>query len=432
MKLRGQKNKTKNALEKSQAKKRSRMSIKVAFLLSHPIQYFSPLFRKLARSAAIDLTVLYCSRHGLQARVDEKFGVAFAWDIALLEGYKYKFLQNFPKDTSPRGPLSLFNPGILRELLQERYDALIVHGYNYLTYWLAFLGAKAASTRLLLRGESHLLARRSFFRRSLKALPLKVLCRFSDGYLAIGSRSAQYAQHCGVPKNRIFITPYCVDNDFFARQDEEKERFKAQMLKALRLPSGITIFAFFGKLYPRKAPFDLLRAFEKLGSERAALLFVGDGISRKHLEDYEAKSNILNVRFTGFVNQSRLPMYYDLADVVVLPSREEPWGLVINEAMASGCAVVVSDVCGCACDLVREGENGYTFPAGDVEALSRALREFLNHPERIPEMKQASKEIISHWSPDICADEIVKALTEVVASKSHYPLRRLTKMSKAT
>jgi len=390
------------------------MAIKLAVLLSHPIQYFSPLFRKLASTAGIDLTVLYCSRHALVRRMDKKFGVEFSWDIALLEGYKYKFLQNFPRDTSPRGPLSLFNPGIVRELLRERYDALIVYGYNYLTYWLAFLAAKASATKLLLRGESHLLAKRSVFRRLFKALPLGALLRSSDGYLAIGSRSAHYARHCGAAANRIFITPYSVDNDFFATRAEQGIRFKADMLKALGLPPETIVFAFFGKLYPRKAPFDLLRAFEKLQNKKAALLFVGDGESRKVLQEYAARKKILNVRFTGFLNQSRLPMYYGLADVVVLPSRGEPWGLVINEAMASGCAVVVSEVCGCACDLVHEGENGYTFPAGDVEALSEILQELANNPERIRAMQQASKKIIAHWSPDICATRIAEAVTYVV------------------
>lgn len=390
------------------------MAIKVAFLLSHPIQYFSPVFRELAKNAGIDLMVLYCSRHGLESRVDEKFGVEFAWDIALLEGYKYKFLQSIPRDASPRGPLSLFNPGIVQELFREHYDALIVHGYNYLTYWLAFLGAKASTTKLFLRSESHLLDKRSLFRRIFKAAPLKVLFHSSDGYLAIGSRSAHYAQHCGFPASRIFIAPYCVDNDFFARRAEEGAGFREKMLRALYLPPEVVVFAFFGKLYPRKAAFDLLVAFEKLKPKKAALLFVGDGESRKSLEDYTARRDVSNVRFTGFVNQSMLPMYYGLADVVVLPSRAETWGLVVNEAMACDCAVVVSDVCGCTPDLVHEGENGYIFPAGDVEALSEILRQLANDPERIQAMKRASKEIITDWSPDICAARIAEAVTNVV------------------
>jgi len=393
------------------------MAIKLAFVLSHPIQYFSPLFRKLARQPGIDLTVLYCSRHGLESRVDEKFGVEFAWDIALLEGYKYKFLQSIPKKASPRGPLSLFNPGIVRELFRERYDALAVHGYNYLTCWLAFLGAKATSTKLFVRGESHLLAKRPFWRRAFKALPLKLFFLSFDGYLAIGSQSARYAERFGVPATRVFIAPYCVDNEFFTKRAEEGSVYREKMLRALNLHPDIIVLAFFGKLYPRKAPFDLLVAFEKLKLEKVALLFVGDGESRRPLEDYVARRHISKVRFTGFVNQSTLPKYYGLADVVVLPSRAEPWGLVVNEAMACGCAVVVSDVCGCAPDLVREGENGYIFPAGNVEALSKILRQLVNDPERVRAMGKASEQIIRDLSPQVSAAKIAEAVKNVVRKK---------------
>lgn len=393
------------------------MAIKLAFLLSHPIQYFSPLFRELTKNAGIDLTVLYSSRHGLESRVDEKFGVEFAWDIPLLEGYKYKFLESIPRGASPQGPLGLFNPGIVRELFAEHYEVLVVHGYNYLTCWLAFLGAKATSTKLLVRGESHLLAKRPFWRRAFKALPLKVLFRTLDGYLAIGSRSARYAEHCGVRANRVFIAPYCVHNEFFAKRAKEGAGFREKMLRALNLHPGSIVLAFFGKLYPRKAPFDLLVAFEKLNSERVALLFVGDGESRRPLEDYVARKHISNVRFTGFVNQSMLPKYYGLTDVVVLPSRAESWGLVVNEAMACACAVVVSDVCGCAPDLVHEGKNGCIFPAGNVEALSKILRQLVNDPQCIRAMGRASEEIITDWSPQVSAARIADAVANVVLKK---------------
>ena len=185
------------------------------------------------------------------------------------------------------------------------------------------------------------------------------------------------------------------------------------MLRDLNLDADVIVFAFFGKVYPRKAPFDLLLAFENVALPKAALLFVGDGESRRELEQYVGTKRISNVRFVGFVNQSEIPKYYGITDVLVLPSRAEPWGLVVNEAMACGCAVVVSDVCGCAPDLVHEGKNGYAFRAGDVQALARILRELAGNPERVRAMGRASREIIKSWSPEVCAENIAEAVERV-------------------
>ena len=391
----------------------TREVVRLAILVSHPIQYFSPVFRELAKHAGIDLTVFYCSRQGLETRRDEKFGLAFAWDIPLLDGYKHKFLQSIPKGASPRGVLSLFNPGIIGELLAGRYDALVVHGYNYLTYWLAFLSGKATGTKLFVRGESHLVTKRSFWRRALKALPLNILFRSVDGYLAIGGESARYAEHYGVRSGRVSIAPYCVDNRFFAIRARRAARERQRILRGLDLDPAAVVFGFFGKLYARKAPWDLLLAYESLGVTKGALLFVGDGEGRRELEHCVATKRISSVRFLGFVNQSEIPQYYGVTDAVVLPSRAEPWGLVVNEAMACGCAVVVSDVCGCAPDLVHEGENGYTFRAGDVEALAQILRELAGNPERVRAMGRASCEIIKSWSPEVCAENIAEAVERV-------------------
>ena len=389
------------------------MATKLAFLLTHPIQYFSPVFRELAKQPEIDLTVLYCSRHGLESRVDEKFGVEFAWDIPLLEGYKSKFLKSIPRGDSLRGALNLFNLGIVRELRVERYEAIVVHGYTYPTHWLAFSVARLCGTKTFLRGDAHVLQQRTLLKRILKQLILRPLFKALDGFLTVGRLNRQYYQRFGVSEHKMFLAPHCVDNDFFAKGAEEGASNREKILSGLNLEPDLMIFSFVGKLYPRKAPFDLLAAFEKLKLERGALLFVGDGESRGALQDYVATRRVSNVRFTGFVNQSELPKYYGITDVLVMPSLTELWGLVVNEAMACDCAVVVSDACQCAPDLVHEGENGRSFPAGDVGALAEVLHELADDPERVRAMGRMSREIIKDWSPEICAQRIAQAVQDL-------------------
>jgi len=390
------------------------MAIRLAVLVSHPIQYFSPVYRELCRIPDIDLTVLYCSRHGVEHREDKKFGVSLAWDIPLLDGYVHKFLQAWKGHDSPGSVWGLVNPDVLGELSGDRYDVLIVHGYRYVTCWLAFLAAKVRRIPFLIRGDSHLLRRRPWWRRAAKRAPLAALFQAASGYLAIGSRSARYARFYGMPEDKVYVAPYCVDNRFFDEGANQGRQRREETLAELELSSDLTVFAFFGKLYAGKAPVDLLRAFQRIDTSKAALIYVGQGEDRGRLEGYALSRGIENVRFTGFVNQGSLPRYYAITDVAVLPSHGENWGLVVNEAMASGCAVVVSDVCGCAVDLVREGRNGFTFAAGDVGVLYRIMARFVENREMATMMGEASREIIRDWSPGVCAEKIADAVRDVV------------------
>jgi glycosyltransferase involved in cell wall biosynthesis len=382
-------------------------------LISHPIQYFAPVFRELSAISDMDLTVLYCSRQGVEERVDPKFGVSFAWDIPLLDGYGWKFVDGGGADgVAGRTGACL---AVAREVLRGAYDALIVHGYARPACWAAFAAAAASRTPFLIRGESHLLDSRSLWRRLVKGVPLRALLRAARGYLAIGTRSAQYAAHYGMPECRIAIAPYCIDNRFFADGADAARRNRARELEALGLPAEALVFGFFGKIYQGKGCRDLLHAFRRIEAPGASLIFVGDGTDRAELEGYARSRGMENVRFVGFVNQSEVPRYQGLTDVLVLPSHAETWGLVVNEAMAAGCAVIVSDACGCAPDLVEQGTNGFTYPAGDVDALAELMARFLHQEGLAAEMGDASRRIIRDWSPAECARRIAEAVRRVCA-----------------
>ncbi len=376
--------------------------IRLAYLVTHPIQYQAPLLRRLAREPGLDLTVFFCSDFSTKKFLDPSFGRVIDWDVPLLEGYRHEFLGAL----GGRERVSFwrpFNYGLGRSLKEGRFEVLWIHGYNRWFHWLAMWSAKRLGLKVLIRDEATLSsARRNIGKRLLKAAFFWGLNRLADGFLAIGSLNRKYYRHYGIPEEKIFWMPYAVDNSFFQAAAGQAGARREEWRRELGLAPGRPVILFLSKIEPRKRPADLLAAYIHLTRQAAMaappyLLFVGDGEQRQPLEELAREMRLQGVRFLGFKNQTELPAYYDLCDVLVLPSVHEPWGLVVNEAMNAGKAVIVSDQVGCGPDLVRNGENGYTFPCGDIPALAAALHKVLEDPVHCRRLGQKGREIISQW-----------------------------------
>lgn len=398
----------------------------LAVLNSHPIQYFAPLYRRLAREPDVDLTVYYFSRAGLDTYEDEGFGSeTFAWDVPLVEGYRHAFVPNVRGERTPDGFWSLVNPGIVRALRRRRHDAVWIHGHAYASYLLGVAGAVAAGSSLFMRCETHLGLRRSSLRRALRKVLMPWFYRAFDACLAIGSRNAEFYRRHGVPDDRLFLVPYAVDNRRFtegARLSEEERREKRRELGLP--PPDVPVVLFLSKMTARKRPSDVLEAFRRVRKERsvrAALAFVGTGPEQRRLERRVARRKIPDVHFLGFRNQKVLPEIYGACDVFVLPSENEPWGLVVNEAMCAGLPVVASQEVGAARDLVHEDENGFRYEAGDVDALARSLGRLLESPELRRRMGRASRRRIDEWGLDECVRGVKEALTATCGSRAGTP-----------
>ena len=397
---------------------------RLAALQSHPIQYFAPLFRRLAREPEIDLTVFYCSRQGLQEYHDEGFGQQVKWDVPLLEGYRSRFLPNLRPQDEVAGFWSLANPRIISELHTGGYDALWMHGHSYATYLMAVGAAQARRLPIFMRCESHLLLQRSplkrLLRRPMMSFFYRKLCR---ACLPIGTRNREFYRFHGVRSHRLFDVPYAVDNDFFldatTRFDQDDESFREE----LGLPLDKPLILYASKLTQRKRPLDLLEAYRRLRDSdvQAALVFVGSGEQEEDLRKYVRHHNIADVFFFGFRNQTELPRFYALCDVFVLPSENEPWGLVINEVMSAGLPVIASYEVGATPDLVRHGDNGFVFPSGDVGALAAYLKAVLSDPEVRRKMGERSRSIISEWSFEQCVQGIKAALQALPSGQQRLP-----------
>ena len=387
------------------------MRFKLAILSSHPIQYFAPLFRRLAAHPGVDLTVFYCSRQSAEARLDPGFGTEVKWDIPLLEGYNYRFLSNVHRDDKVGGFFSLVNPDIFREIRQGEWDALWIHGYMHATNWLAILAAKSAGVQVLLRGESNLLDSRPVWRRALKSVALRLLLRQMDGALYIGSHNREYYRHYGLPEEKLHFVPYCVDNEFFQQEAARLRPYRAALRGQFGVADDRPVILFCGKLIPKKQPVLLLQAFKEVRRKHpCALVYAGDGILRREIEELAAREDLPDVHITGFLNQSEVSQAYVAADVLALPSAwGETWGLVLNEGMNFGLPVVASGRVGGAVDLVREKENGYVVPAHDTAALASALTRLVEDQARRARFGRHSLEIIQNWGLDRAVAGIVKA-----------------------
>jgi glycosyltransferase involved in cell wall biosynthesis len=234
---------------------------------------------------------------------------------------------------------------------------------------------------------------------------LAALYRRIDRFLAIGSANRAFYRAMGVPEERIFLVPYTVDNERFMRESRLGPAARERLQRELGVADGGPVVLYASKLIARKKPADLIRAAGRLKAAGRVftLLIVGSGALEAELRALARDLGLDNVVFKGFVNQRELPAIYAASDIFVLPSENEPWGLIVNEVMCAAMPVVIAAEVGCVPDLIEHGVNGYCYPSGDVDALQKALDELIADPDLRARMGRASLERISRWSFHECA-----------------------------
>lgn len=351
---------------------------RLAFLASHPIQYQAPLFRALEASGRVDLEVLFLSEFGVEPTFDPGFGRVIRFDVPLTEGFAHRFV---PKVGSPGRigpPFGLVNPSLVHQLHRGHYDAVAVQGYVQVSNWIAFASAAVTGVRLLLRGDTPepSAEHEASWRWRLKRRALAPVINRADALLAVGKSNAEFWRRMGARPDQLVWAPYSVDNRRFSEGGAKGRRARRETLGLLDLDPDLPVVLFAAKLSPHKRVLDLVAAMDQL-DQTASLVVIGDGEQRQEVAHLAAQRPWM--RTLGFVNQGDLPAWYGTSDIVVLPSDHEPWGLVINEAMAAGAVPIVSDAVGCGPDLVADGA-GRIFPVGNVTALASALADLVDLP----------------------------------------------------
>lgn len=372
---------------------------RVLFVASHPVQYQSPVFRRLAGEPQLNIHVAYCSLRGAEAARDPEFGVDVQWDVPLLDGYPWSEVPN--RGSGSESFFGLCNPELWSLIRTGNYDAVVCYiGYVRATFWITKLAARFSNAAFLFGTDATSLVPRDrrFWKVPVKRLFWPWLFGLADHVMVPSSGARDLLLSLGLPCDSVTLTPYCVENDWWIEQSKKVGR--AVVRASWCISAEDTVILFSAKLQPWKRPLDLLRAFAKADLLSAFLVFAGEGLLRPQIEAEAASLGVASrVRFLGFVNQSQLPAVYSASDLLVLPSEYEPFGVVVNEAMCCGCVPVTSDRCGSARDLVHPLSPDLVFPCGDVGALARILRRVVSDRGRLQALDRAARAYIQTWSP---------------------------------
>ena len=373
---------------------------RVLAVATHPVQYMTPIFRRLGKHPSLDFQVAYCTLRGAEASHDPEFGADIQWDVPLLDGYSWAQVPN--RGSGAESFFGLFNPGLWKLIRRGDYDAVLCYvGYLRATFWIACMASKFSKAAFIFGTDASSLAPRDG--RSWK-IPIKKfiwprLFRLADQVIVPSSDGRDLLCSLGIPADRITLTPYSVDNEWWMRQSSQVHRSAVRETWGARPDSCVVLFC--AKLQPWKRPADLLRAFAKANVSNALLVFAGEGPLRSQLESEAAALGVASrVRFLGFVNQSQLPAVYASADLMVLPSEYEPFAVVVNEAMCCRCPVAASDRVGASRDLVVPVCPDFVFRCGDIAALAELLKKAVADPTRLKVLGRASLALIQTWSPE--------------------------------
>lgn len=375
------------------------MNKSLAIVATHPIQYYAPIYRELAKTPGLELKVFYgkipsAEEQGVQ------FNKAFNWDVDLLSGYSYSVGEEGSQE-------------LLKGMHDGKWMAVLAHGW-FDPYSKRFV-SEAFRNRVpvMVRGDSHLQTQRPLWKKILKYPVYRALLPKMAACLAVGTWSEDYYAYYGVPRAKIIRSSHCVDNEWFKKRAEELKPQRQALRKNWNIQDDSFVFLFAGRMSPMKRIPDFLAAFQglQLKHRKVHALLVGDGPDFDRIKAVGAQFS--NVTFTGFLNQTEIVKAYAASDVLVLPSNaEETWGLVVNEALCFDLKCVVSDQVGCSVDIILPGNNGLVYPCGDVEKLKGVMDEILEMGPDTPERAAQRKKILDRHACRSAVEGILTGLAK--------------------
>lgn len=368
--------------------------------------YRLPLFNALAQRADVDLHVIFLAETdpGLRQWKVYKEDIEFSYQV--LPSWR----------TRIGGYNALLNIGIGHALASARPDVILCGGYSYVASWQTLLWARRRGTPFFLWSESNLQDLRPGH-AMVEFLKIEFL-RQCSGFVVPGRTAREHLRFHKIREDVIFRAVNAVDNDLFVSASAAARRDAVQFRASLGLPNRYFLFA--GRLVREKGVFELLSAYAKLEEalrEQIGLVFVGDGAARQALETESSLVAAGAIRFAGFVQREQLAAYYALAEMLILPTYTDTWGFVVNEAMACGLPVIVSQAAGCGADLVTENWNGRMVPPKDVQALTRAMRSLANQPELRGILGTNSRKRISDYSPQVWCEGVARMMEAAGGSR---------------
>jgi len=329
---------------------------RLAIVVSHPIQYYSPLFRELAKE--INLKVFYCFNPSSDQQGKDGFGISFKWDVDLLSGYEYEFLENFSKrpSSSIRSGCDTPEVGVNLDLFNPTH--IVTFGWHLKSYQQVLSYCRRKSIPIAVRGDSKIDNTDGSIRGIIKRLYYPIFLKQYDAFLSVGTENKRYLMKYGVSSSNIIFSPHAVDQQFWKGVKQAHNKFS---------------FIWVAKFIPLKRPFDVIDAFLQLHEENPdiELKMIGSGpLLEASIKRAAACKEII---FLGFKNQIDLRNEYLKSDVLILSSDSETWGLVVNEAFAVGLKAIVSSEVGCSVDLIKPN-TGLMYSVGNVTELLESMK----------------------------------------------------------
>jgi glycosyltransferase involved in cell wall biosynthesis len=388
--------------------------LRVLAIASHPVQYLVPIFRLMAQHPRLDFHVAYCSLRGAEAGYDPEFGATVKWDVPLLDGYSWTHIPN--RVFSGQSFTRLCNLGLWPLIRGGKLDAILCYAsYRTWSFWIAYLAAKLSRTAFLFGTDTTTLTPldQRMWKRHVKRIAWPLLFRLADQVIVPSSGTRDLMASLGIPDERVTLTPYTVDNDWWTQRAKEVDRDAVRAKWGTKRETVVILFC--AKLQPWKRPSDLLRAFAKADAPNVILVLAGDGPLRPALEAQADSLGLRDrVRFAGFFNQTQLPEVYTAADLLVLPSLYDAFGVVVNEALLCGCPVAASSHVGATRDLIAPISPDFVFPCGDIDALAAILSNAARDPARLREIGRRGIEHMRTWTPQRNVSATLEAIEHSV------------------
>ena len=365
------------------------MKKKIAIVTTHPIQYNAPWFRLLAEEINVDLTVFYTwSQAETGNQYDPGFDKVIQWDLPLLEGYNYRFIENVAKNPGSHHFFGINNPTLNNEIENWNPDAILIIGWSFKSHLSCIKYFSGKKNTVFFRGDSTLIdeSETSSIKKLIRKFFLQWVYNSVDLAFYVGKNNYDYYLKFGLKEKQLFYAPHAIDNKRFFDNKEVYETKANEWRRELGIKDQETVFLFAGKLEAKKNPLLLLEAFKMADLPASHLVFVGNGELEEKLKEKAGISP--NIHFLPFQNQTVMPVVYRLGQVFVLPSSGpgETWGLAINEAMACERVVISSDKCGGTIDLIDEDKGGYIFKSNSIDSIINALKKCFSKKQELSVM----------------------------------------------
>lgn len=391
--------------------------MRLTVVLTHPVQYFSPWFRSITTDRAddLDLTVIY----GAVPTPEQQgtgFGTAFSWDTPVTDGYRFVVCRESEgMDFSSDRFFGVDVPDIGTRIAATAPEAVIVPGWHSRMQVRALGACRDLGVPVFYRGDSTLASGPRPMVRPLWKLKTRMMLRRFDRYLSVGSVATAYLKSFGIADGAIYRSPHCVDNAWFEAQAERHRANRRALRQGAAATDDDFVVLFAGKFVDRKRPLDAVRAVAGLGP-KAVLLMAGDGPLTDDARREAADSGV-RIHWRGFLNQSALPEAFAAADALLVPSTWESWGLIVNEALASGLPCVATTEVAAAPDLIVDGESGYTVAVGDVTAMTAQLQRIRAARDRGHDFAPACRRIVERCSFARATDGVVEAMRTTIRTR---------------